>query len=709
MPESKVTAKPLDVLGILRRYALFVAILGGGLFALLLPGAFFLSKHTYETEGRLQISRVIPPLISQFERVSITNYFNDFAKTQVENILSSAVLGEALDMLPSEFREKFSPKGMPPDLAITLLRRKLVVGQVPGTHLISIKIQDGSPDGLAQMVNAVLEAYVENSYEQGLDQDQAKLRYLQKTKSDLQQSVDTLTTELEDLAKKTKTSTFSEEYNVESDRLEPLQKAYMEAYTDRIRKENSFRELLKEVASLKKLPIQSLADELVAKDESLWSIQYWTYKELQEMRASIDGTTRGNPDRKYIEERMQAMREYEANLKKEVSGRAERIVNDKRDYELEQRQLSAEHDYLAALQTEENLKLELIEAETKLAANAQELIRGQTLVAKLEHTRNELYKFDSKISELKAEAQSNVRVSVQSEAPVPLMPSGGNRKKLIMMCFALAFGSVGGVVLLSEVTDNRVRSVKDLKSAVNGPISWPISRYSGPGPFNRATLDEPGGQPAKALRSLAVKLNRERVERSAKLFVFTGTDRNVGASSVLLNTAHVLSSLSGRILVVNADSGNEAITSILESESASFGEAESCSFGNCIHHSEERNVDFLVTETARWPRQENAAFQNAIGELKEKYDCILMCTPPVLESDLAEFLVMQSDVVVLVIQGDRTLYRNVVFIRQLLVRMQVPAVATVLNWGARREPNRLERIIAKNFILRKIAGNPRLT
>ena len=482
---------------------------------------------------------------------------------------------------------------------------------------------------------------------------------------------------------------------MENDRLEPLQKAYMQAYTDRIRKENSYHELLKEVANSENCPRNLWRTNWWPKTNPLWSIQYWTYKELQGMRASIDGTTRGNPDRKYIEERMQAMQEYETNLKQEVSKRAQRIVNDKRDYELEQRQLTAEHDFLASLQTEENLKLELIEAETKLAANAQELIRGQTLMAKLEHMRGEMYKFDSKISELKAEAQSNVRVSVQSEAPVPLMPSGGNRKKLMILCFALAFGSVGGVVFLSEVTDNRIRSVKDLKSAVNGPISWPISRYDGPGPFNRATLDAPSGQPSKALRSLSVKLNREHVERGAKLFVFTGTDRKVGASSVLLNAAHVLSSLSGKILIINADIDNDEMSSVLEAETKGAATEGSCAFGSCIVHCEERNVDVLITEPSQWPRQESAAFQTAISELKEKYEGILMCTPPVLESDLAEFLVMQSDVVVLVVQGDRTLYRNVVFIKQLLVRMQVPAVATVLNWEPAANPTGLSALFKK--------------
>ena len=113
MPESKATAKPLDVLGILRRYALFVVVLGGLLFAMLLPGAYVLSKYTYETGGRIQISRVIPPLISQFERVSITNYFNDFAKTQVENILSSSVLEEALDKVRQNSVKNSTPRACP--------------------------------------------------------------------------------------------------------------------------------------------------------------------------------------------------------------------------------------------------------------------------------------------------------------------------------------------------------------------------------------------------------------------------------------------------------------------------------------------------------------------------------------------------------------------------------------------------------------------
>ncbi|MBC8414284.1 hypothetical protein H8E50_11545, partial [bacterium] len=79
----------------------------------------------------------------------------------------------------------------------------------------------------------------------------------------------------------------------------------------------------------------------------------------------------------------------------------------------------------------------------------------------------------------------------------------------------------------------------------------------------------------------------------------------------------------------------------------------------------------------------------------KKYDFILIDSAPVLQSDLTEFLVVQADVGVLIIQGDRCLYNNLRRSVQILSRLRLTAISAVFNWGAPRNRSSIHRLIAK--------------
>ena len=60
----------------------------------------------------------------------------------------------------------------------------------------------------------------------------------------------------------------------------------------------------------------------------------------------------------------------------------------------------------------------------------------------------------------------------------------------------------------------------------------------------------------------------------------------------------------------------------------------------------------------------------------------------------------------MVIQGDRALYRSVREVAQFFIRLEVPALASVLNWGGEKYTTRLEKFLEKpylKFILDKLS------
>ena len=77
-------------------------------------------------------------------------------------------------------------------------------------------------------------------------------------------------------------------------------------------------------------------------------------------------------------------------------------------------------------------------------------------------------------------------------------------------------------------------------------------------------------------------------------------------------------------------------------------------------------------------------------ELKADYDYIIVDSAPILISDITEYLAVYADVGMLVIHGDRSTYSNLHFSAEILSRLELPAMAAVLNWGGKPDRSRLK-------------------
>ncbi|GFM34468.1 GumC family protein [Desulfovibrio subterraneus] len=687
--------KPFDLFGSIFKYLRVTVLFGGLLFACLSPLAFILSTPFYHATGKILIERIREPFIASTESAPISNFYYDYAQTEVQRLLHDSILTRTLESLPAHVQSRYAPNGATP-AAVAGLRSELVVGLIPNTHIIMVQFTSAKPDGIADVVNTLMKTYLEHAEKTEENKDARRLAYLLEERNGLKQEAESLTAQLTSLASQAKTSTFVETYNIDSLRLIELQKAWVVARQHRLELENQFRESAIKAGKIRDLPTNALSDELVAGDESLWSISYWTYKTMQEMRASVDGINARNPDRRYVEQRMDAMKQYEANLKKEVSERARRIVHDKREYELNTELIIAEAAYLASQKTELALLEELHASQTEAAENARRIIKGQDISSTLTHVRDRLHSMDSRIQEIRAESKSPLRIAIEETAEQPGGPAGSNFKKLMFLCFAASFGSVGMGFLVLELSDNRVRSTKDIIHATGHPPSWPISEWSGPSPFHRVSQDAPDSKAALALRSLAVRLNNERVRQGARVALFAAIQSDSGCTTISVNVARCLAGFCERLLLIEMNSEGTALSSLLKygGQRKGIGECllEEKPIATCVHRPAGEPFDFLPMGSA-WGNEDNNRFGPLLTELKNSYDFIVIDAAPVLRSDMTEFILLQSDIAAMVVQGDRTTYPALRQALEILVRLQVPVITTVLNWGALRTLNKAESLI----------------
>lgn len=708
--------KPLDLLGAIHRYARIVILLGSLCFLCLIPLAIIASSPYYMATGSILVERVRAPIIASTEQRPISNFFYDYAQTEVHRLGNINVLRKTLESLPIDAQKVFAPFGVT-EGAVLALRKSLTIGLIPNTHLIMVQMRTNVPNFATDIVNTLMQSYIKHTAHMSENRDQRRIEYLENEYKNLQIKEENLTNKLMSLANKTRTATFVEAYNVDSLRLIELQKSLTIACREMIESRNHLLSVENKAKAIRALSTEALSDELVAGDESLWSISYWTYKTLQEMRASIDGVSRTNPDRQYIELRMEAMKAYEAQLKKSVTERAQRIVHDKREYDLDKEILTAKSTAFASKKSYDELKSTLHKMQAVAATNSRSIIEGQIVEANLAQTRDRLYALETRLQELRAESKSPVRASVEEFAPSSENPAGTNLKKFIMLSGFLSFGGVGCIFLTMELLDNRIRSKRDLVAATEHAPSWPLPLWSGESPLWQVTATHVSSEAAKSMRSLAVRLHKERSRSGlcgAQAVVFTGVSSKVGTTSIAVNVARALAGLGEKVLYIEAT--NKISTDSKENTTIVFTKKEinsdikrditstnydsyMCKLDGdnplqCVFRPKNEFFD-CIHIGSDWGNGHDGALSQVLKVLSSEYSYILIDTHPLIESDLTEYLLLEAHVAVVVAQAQRTQYSDMRKNLEILWRLHVPAMTLILNHGGPQDFTKAELLLKK--------------
>ncbi len=684
--------KSLRILDFLRRRMLFVLGSGALLFILFFPVLLMMSKPYYKTSGRVMIIRKMQQILSEDTSRSVSSYFTDYARTQVERIKHRSILLAAFERLSPEMKDALMPPGLPANTIVQILRNRLELEFIYGTHLIEIRLQGPAPVGMAEFANEMMEVFVERVQQEQKVQDHLYVNFLGIEKDRLQKEIEGIESRLMNLTQQTQTATFSEAYNPFSRLYSLLQEAKVQARHNRLKLENQYRELEKQAQEIRSLPLDALADEIVASDQSLWDMEAWTYRTLQDMRQRLDGIAPDNPDRRYVEERMKAMQDYLKKSRKEVVERTERIVHDKREYNLNSRLIEAKHTYQAALNTENEIE-EMMKMTAALANEAsRKILEGDQLQKIMQYRQEKLNRIESRLAELKVETQTPSQVLIETRATKPSAPEARNVKKLFLMAFVLSFGLVGGLAFVYDFIDTRIRGHNEVADALGSSSLRAVPLYFADEQaraFARVSLDDQSSQAAVALRSIASRIDQERMENDARVIMLTGTERQVGVSEITLNTAHAMKHFCERILVIEANPKFPKLNGLLEKTQVKDKTVlDVFRFRNIkpedhLFHDAERDIDVFVfpnPETNDTPLQ-TSEFREALQKLRYRYDVIFFDTAPLLQSDLSEFVARFSDIVMLVSEGDWSLYKDLRDSLQLCARLNVPAVAGILNWG----------------------------
>ncbi len=690
-------AKPFAPLAFVRRRGLLILALGGALaFAANL--LFWPFVHPiYKTDGLLLVDPTKEPTLGGRERDIIPGNVGDYTRTLVTRLSGYDVIGAALRRLPATNYPAFlADAKVDPDRDVYRLMGRLKVYDVPRTYLIAATLSAPTPGGLGPTLNTILEVFVQNIQAEQEHLYARRLTYLRAERDQLQARIEEQRARLLALADSVQSKAFLHEaYTVHFSKVEQVQRLYWEAEAVRADKEGLLSKALADQQALAKLDLQPFADERVADNFGINRIEQWTYEQLQGMRAGIDGLTPENPDRQYVESRMESMNKFLESYKQRVNAETIRNLVEKRSFELEAEVLKARSAQRAAADTAGHLGQQLAQSRQDADAISEAIFQAADLSFAVSQLRDRLAALDNRIDDCELEAKAPVRIAINKRAITPDRPASSNRKTLMLLALALGFGSVLALVLGFDLLDNRIRSPREIELALGAPGPDPIASYVSTvvtkSNFARATLDAPDHPAVRAIRDLAVRLNFERERHGGRVFVFSGLNAQCGATTLAINVAHAFTAMCPGVLLVETNLARPGLRAALELppgpglETALRGHQP---WTSLLRTEPLRGLRVLPAEGGARPPS-HALIADILRESAPADGVVLVDAGCVLTDDVGYYAALHADAIILVAREDASLYRHLRRAIDQMVQAGVPALTAVLNQAQPLWLNRL--------------------
>lgn len=261
--------KPVDIIRFIKRYSVFIIVLGNFLFTLMVPFALQAIKPFYKVSATLQIDPVIQTIIGKGQESSILQQYADYIRTQATRLRNREILKAAIEQLTPIERDILFFPGVTTDTAITLLNARLYIKPINSTHLIELGLQGNHKEGLAPILNHIMSTYKKEADGTQNKQNDNRLAFLRSERDTLIKEIEGKIDVLRDISRQTLTSEFSEAYNVFYKKVEQLQGANVKMALQLIDVESTYRQRIQENKEIVKLSMAPQVEEVVASDWGL--------------------------------------------------------------------------------------------------------------------------------------------------------------------------------------------------------------------------------------------------------------------------------------------------------------------------------------------------------------------------------------------------------------------------------------------------------
>lgn len=561
---------------------------------------------------------------------------------------------------------------------INAIKGGLLARTIPDTRLIEIRFASPDPRLAADVVNTMVNTYIEQNFKTKFESTMQAADWLSKQLADLQIRMETSQEKLVRYQREHNILGIDEKQNITTAKLDELNKELTQAEADRIQKQAVYQLSTsgnpEAMASVAQNPLlQKLREE-----ES----------DLKNQIAQL--MTQFGPSYPKVAELNNRLKQVDANIDAEVRKSGDRI----------------QKEYQTALQRESMLRAAL-EAQKREANKLNENAIEYNVLKRDADSNRQLY--EGLLQRLKeagiAAGLNSGNIRVVDVARVPMRPARPNLPRNLELAFLL--GLTGGVALAFalEALDNTIRTPEQAETTSALPSLGMVpmsSRLNMTSRYGRKqlpakagddgdkveliALSRPTSEIAESYRALRTSILLSQLGSPPKVILVTSALPQEGKTTTCINTAVVLAQQGRRVLLVDADLRRPSIHKNLRIRSrAGLTELLTGSeTSQPLIIASPQLPNLFVLPAGRTPPHPaelvgSPLMKNLLQQWRDEFDHIIIDSPPALSVTDAVLLSVQADTVVLVIRSGQTTKAALRRARDLLLQVNAKLMGVVVN------------------------------
>lgn len=575
---------------------------------------------------------------------------------------------------------------------VNVLKNKLKVEAVPESTILEITFEHTDPELATAIVNTAVTNFINRSWDSRTEKFTGTSDWLERSTRELKAKVTQAEAALGEYTKRNEIFTPDGKQTLTAEKLSALHVQAMKASTDRMINESLYEEVKK--GRVNQVPEAFSDPKTATLKQKLGELQ------VEQSQLSVKYGPE-NPKVAEVEQKIKVLQGQIADN--------QRSMEDK-----------LKGDYERSVRAEVEMKRALEVAKTETVQQNLGGIRFATLQAELDTARNLYTEFLNKTKQADLQlVEQHRNLKVVETAELPSSPIGPQRLRTIMIGFLVSLVAGIGLAFFLEYLDNTVKSVEDIERIAQLPTlavipsiatisakTLPNQKKKGESPQSisvRSAADSamtvsPGNGKLTKLVTLdqlssvveAYRMLRTSVLLSAagnppKTILFTSGQPGEGKTTTAINTAISLSQLGASVLLIDADLRRPTVHRVFK-----MGQSQ----GLSTYLSRQVEIDPLINKL--WvpnlsvlpcgPIPPNPAelisserMRLLLKELGQKYDHILIDSPPLINVTDPVILSTMVDGVILVVQAGRSTRDIVRRARQELGSVGAKIFGVVLN------------------------------
>ncbi len=597
---------------------------------------------------------------------------SDFVNTQVHAITSYDVVFDAVLNLGS-VEETAGEPAQSDQLRAEALMNTIDATQVPRTYRIHVSIKGAKPEGLADKVNAVVNAYQDKMIKNKFIGKDIRISNLTKRKMELQTEIRSLISRKNLLIEELSPVPFRDDLeNPYEEIMINAMEASSAAERNRLNAENNLAAIKFKIENFSRDQIPRISQDVLERDPYFRSFSLKLNDHLGVLRSQLKGLPVGHPGRPAITKRIH---DFEEQMESELVAVRQRIRDElytERKAQLEDEATALTAAVKEAEFLEARLSDEAQEHKKQLAHFSSLYNESVNLRDRILRIRSQLSAIDDRLDFFELEENAPGFVNVVSLARDSDTPLEGKKPKLMIVLLVAAFGLSSVIAIAIDYFSPWIKSPFDVEDVLGyPPLGWILECN------NEKSVAFAKDQK----RRLALAIKRQHATSGRKTFALTSVKSGGGTTELTFELARELENIGVRALAVEAnpfspddeyfdDENNPGLISAL-AKTASL-------------------ADTIVPKTDALPARIPIGDTNDTHHLSvdseilslfndSGFDVILFDTPPILLSADAELMSHLADGTLLIVEAEGVTQGEVRRAVKIINQISPPLFAVILN------------------------------